>query len=342
MNIENAEKIAKSVLYEGYMLYPYRPSATKNRQHWSFGTLYPECYHEVLARRERASLQMECLLTASADAKIELGVRFLHLRDRQIFTCDPEMGYRAVASLAIDGRLHESWQEGIERSVDAATDFAQRLSSPRRFAFSFPASEASEELCDSGVPVGKVERVQHAIAGVVEVSASLIAGTLHLLTVRVVNATAIPAEQPERTQALLLSFLSAHVIARAHGGEFVSLLDPPEDLAQQAQQCRNIGVYPVLIGEPGERSLMLASPIALYDYPRIAPESAGDFFDSTEIDELLTLRIVTLTDDEKRAMGSADEHVRRVLERAEKTGREQMMRTHGTLREVKPAKDKAA
>ncbi len=44
------------------------------------------------------------------------------------------------------------------------------------------------------------------------------------------------------------------------------------------------------------------SPIILYDYPQIAPESAGDFFDSTEMDEMLTLRIMTLTDDEKSDM----------------------------------------
>ena len=49
MNRELAMKVANAVLYEGYMLYPYRPSAIKNRQRWSFGILYPPAYEECVA-----------------------------------------------------------------------------------------------------------------------------------------------------------------------------------------------------------------------------------------------------------------------------------------------------
>jgi hypothetical protein len=83
--------------------------------------------------------------------------------------------------------------------------------------------------------------------------------------------------------------------------------------------------------------MMLCSPILLYDYPQVAPESAGDFYDGTEMDEMLTLRVMTLTDDEKSQMRGADEHVRNLLERTERTVREQLMRTHGTVRELRQA-----
>ena len=76
-------------------------------------------------------------------------------------------------------------------------------------------------------------------------------------------------------------------------------LDPPESLRVVAARCRNIGGWPVLVGEEGRRDTVLFSPIIIYDYPRIAPESAGDLFDATEIDEILSLRIMTLTDEEK-------------------------------------------
>ena len=97
-----------------------------------------------------------------------------------------------------------------------------------------------------------------------------------------------------------------------------------------AAECRNVGTWPVLVGEDGARDTMLSSPIILYDYPRIAPESAGDLFDGTEIDEILSLRIMTLTDDEKREIRQTDERARLLLERTESLDAEQMMRLHGT------------
>jgi hydrogenase maturation protease len=84
---------------------------------------------------------------------------------------------------------------------------------------------------------------------------------------------------------------------------------------------------------------MLSSPIILYDYPQVAPESAGDLFDSTEIDEILTLRILTLTDEEKREMRSVDERARAILERTETLPAEQLMKLHGAVRGLRPLKD---
>ena len=81
------------------------------------------------------------------------------------------------------------------------------------------------------------------------------------------------------------------------------------------------------------------SPIILYDYPQVAEESPGDFFDGTEIDEMLALRVMTLTDEEKREMRGADERARQILERTEMLPPEQFMKLHGALRGLRPVKE---
>jgi hypothetical protein len=95
----------------------------------------------------------------------------------------------------------------------------------------------------------------------------------------------------------------------------------------------------VLVGAEGERTMLLASPIILYDYPQIAPESPGNLFDGTEIDEILTLRIMTMTDEEKREMGATDARARALLDRTESLDQEQLMALHGTLRGLRPLEE---
>ena len=84
---------------------------------------------------------------------------------------------------------------------------------------------------------------------------------------------------------------------------------------------------------------MLSSPIILYDYPEIAPESPGDLFDGTEIDEILTLRIMTLTEEEKRAMRGVDERARQILERTETLPVEQLMKMHGAMHSLRSTEE---
>ena len=81
---------------------------------------------------------------------------------------------------------------------------------------------------------------------------------------------------------------------------------------------------------------MISSPIILYDYPKIAPESPGDLFDAAEIDEILSLRILAMTDQEKREMRHVDEQARRILERTETLPAEQFLKMHGALRSLQP------
>ena len=81
--------------------------------------------------------------------------------------------------------------------------------------------------------------------------------------------------------------------------------------------------------------MLLISPIILYDYPQTAPESRGDFFDGTEMDEMLTLRVLTLTDEEKQQMRFGDPRARRLLERTEAITSEEMLEAHGVIRALR-------
>jgi hypothetical protein len=330
VNRELAQRVANAVLYEGYMLYPYRPSAIKNRQRWTFGILYPPAYGEVRGGTERCGMHSECLLQVKADAAIRVRLRFLHLVARQVAQ-NIEGRLERVPSLVVDDRLIESWDEGVERTVECELRSLGTLQ--QLVEFSFPASEESESLRDkSGSVVGNISRTQHKVTGTISVASATIREGVLKLMIDVTNATSMPPEALDRDSVLLCSLLSAHTILTVDGGEFVSLLDPPEGLKQAANACKNVGNFPVLVGSQGERDMLLCSPIVLYDYPQIAPESAGDFFDATEIDEMLTLRVMTLTDQEKHEMRLADDHVRNLLERTEQNAREQLMRTHGTIR----------
>jgi hypothetical protein len=159
---------------------------------------------------------------------------------------------------------------------------------------------------------------------------------LFKVAVRILNLTPLEdAGYKSRDEVLMRSLISTHTILGVRQGEFVSLLDPPEMFREAAAGCRNIGTWPALVGDEGERDCLLSSPIIIYDYPQVAPESAGDFYDGTEIDELLTLRVMTMTDQEKQEMRLVDERARQILERTEALSSERLMKLHGAVRSLR-------
>lgn len=296
MDNSPAEQIARAVLYEGYILYPYRASAIKNRHRWTFGGLAPRT-------DSVASLRTECLLRCTADATISANLRFLHLFLRT--------------------HAGRSWQEATEREVAVSNMNVGALSETMR----------REEFAFSAAPSDEIE--QHDIKGSIEASAERLQECLYRLTLRVCNLT--PGDDSmSHDETALRTLTSAHVAFQVCGGEFLSLTDPPDDLRSEADACRNEGVWPVLIGEPGRSDTLLASPIILPDYPRIAPESTGDFFDGTEIDEMLALRILTLSESEKREMREGDARARAILERVETISQDRMRGLHGAVRSEAP------
>jgi hypothetical protein len=308
MNLPALEQIARAVLYEGYLLYPYRPSAAKNRRRWTFGALYPPAFHRE--NGDACAMQTECLVRGSAAAQVEVRVRFLHLQ--------PEARAQPGA-----GSPPEAAQDAVEREVAVPERTLQSLiAAPERIDFSFPAP------APGGAPV----------RGRIEVRCEALPDELFRLAVAIENDGALD-DASDREAALLRTFVSTHTLLGVRAGEFVSLLEPPEDALGAAAACRNFGTWPVLVGKAGARDAILSSPIILYDYPAIAEQSPGDLFDSTEIDEILTLRILTLTDEEKRQMREADPRARALLERTEALTSEQLMALHGTLRSLEPRPD---
>ncbi|MGB8507502.1 MAG: hypothetical protein WCD76_03775 [Pyrinomonadaceae bacterium] len=351
MNLDRVEKIANAVLYEGYILYPYRASSVKNQQRWNFGALCPQSYSEAQGGTEAWTMQTECIVKDGEEATLDLKVRFLHLLAREVGQVTPaqhesakdsEPDFQTVAAIEVAGQLYQTWQEAVEREVSLqGLKLNELVSQGRRQAFNFPSNREMEFLKEQdGQTVGVIVRKQQAIEGSVEVAAEGVSEGLCKVTVRILNRTALgDAQLKSRDEALMCSLVSTHTILAVHDGEFVSLLETPEALRDVAASCRNVGTWPVLVGEEGERDLLLSSPIILYDYPQIAPESAGDLFDGTEIDEILTLRIMTLTDAEKREMRGVDERARLLLERTERLPAEQMMKLHGAMRTVRPREE---
>ena len=333
------------------MLYPYRPSSVKNQQRWNFGVLCPQSYSEAQNSSDAWTMQTECLVEVSSRTGLEIRVRFLQLVGRSVGELTVPVSellpgeipeFRPVAKLEVAGRLYQPWQEALEREVILPICNVEALgyrSIPD--AFSFPAEKQFEYLRDGGGQLAAViVRERSAICGTIEVVGERVEDGVVKVSVLIRNTTPLAILQDSgRDAALLSSLVSTHTILGVQDGRFVSLLAPPEPLRERAANCKNVGSWPVLVGEEGQCDTMLSSPIILYDYPQIAPESAGDLFDGTEIDEILSLRIMTLTDDEKREMSQSDERARQMLERTETMPVEQLMKLHGVLRNLRPLKE---
>ncbi len=348
MNAQPVQRVVDAVLYEGYLLYPYRPSSLKNRQRWTFGGVYPRAYSEAQRGTDPCEMQTECLLEGTVQTRVEVRVGFLHLVERRPAelaiplrdwpaSAEPELRMRDALDLGC--KRYVAWQEATERHVEPPPyELRELLDGGRSTAFAFAARRELEPLRDErGDVAGVLVREQSRIEGMVEMRASALPDGAFRVTVRIVNTTPIDAAPAlDRERASLHALVSCHTILQSSAGAFVSLMDPPPQLRQAAAACRNVGTWPVLAGDAGQRELMLSSPIILYDYPEVAAESPGDFFDSTEIDEMLALRILTMTDDEKREMAAADERGRLLLERTEALTATQLRQLHGAVRGLRP------
>ena len=353
MNLARVDKIAKAVLYEGYMLYPYRPSSVKNQQRWNFGVLCPHSYSHAQNGSEAWNMQTDCLVEGNSLTGLEVRVRFLQLVSRSVGELLTPVGellpgkipeFRLVEKVAVNGCVYQPWQEAVEREVALPIcNIEALIHAPLPESFTFPASEEVEHLRDGGGPItGVVIREQRRLQGMLEISSERVGDGLFKVRVNVGNRTPFArAQHASRGNALLSSLVSAHTILGVRNGKFVSLLAPPEQMSELAAGCKNVGTWPVLVGEEGQCDTLLSSPIILYDYPEIAPESAGDLFDGTEIDEILSLRIMTLTDEEKREMSQSDERARQMLERTETMPVEQFMKLHGVLRGLRPLREES-
>jgi hypothetical protein len=324
-------KIADAVLYEGYVLWPYRRSALKNQQRFTFGGVHPRSHSEG-RDDDPWTMRTECLVEDHGDACVDVGVRFLQVvrRDAARRTAG---GLELVDELAVGGERHLSWDEAAEREVTAPSlRLEQVLGEPRVVEIAVPAGRHEEPLADGE---GALVRSWDELRGSLEITAQRVRPRLFRLAAEITNTTRW--EGGGREQLLRRTFCSTHTTFQVASGAFVSLTDPPPELREEADACENRGTWPVLVGEEGERHTLLSSPIILSDYPQIAPESPGDLFDGVEIDQLLVLNILALTEEEKAEMRASDPKAREILERTAALSDEQLMRLHGAIREFRPS-----
>jgi hypothetical protein len=307
--VDPVRAIADAVLYEGYLLWPYRRSATKNRRRWTFGGVYPPA-HSARHPDDAWRMRTECLLETHREPLVDVRVRFLHVVARQLFADG-----RPVDELIVDGERHLSWDEAVEREV--------LLEGPGCVPVIVEAGRVEEPLGG-----GSMVHSWEALTGTVLVRVEPLGEGLARVGVEIANTT--PWDGDGREEALRRTFCSTHTVLRTRAGAFVSQTDPPERLRAAARACRNEGTWPVLAD--GDHTV-LSSPIILEDHPRIAPESPGDLFDGGEIDQMLVLNILSLTDEEKAEMRASDPRAREILERTEALTHEELMRLNGAIRE---------
>lgn len=304
MTFDAARAIADAVMYEGYILYPYRASAQKNRSRWQFGVVMSPGYTAV-DPSERAFMQTECVLEHTGPPAVDVVLRFLQVQRRM--------------------STGQSWDEAVEREVTVVADAAKLLCGEYVADFEIAGGEEHE---------GNLVRRRERLTGTVSVLASPLPGPWGAARLRVrVDNHGTPDPAPRgRDEALPTALVAAHLIIGIRDGKFISMTDPPEWARPEVQACRNVGCWPVLAGSDGGRQVMLSAPIILYDHSEIAAESPGDLYDGTEIDEILSLRTLALSDAEKREARATDPRAAALIDRVEALGAEDFGRMHGIIR----------
>ncbi|MFI0269097.1 hypothetical protein [Streptomyces luteogriseus] len=338
---EQLGAVADAVLYEGYLLYPYRRSSTKNRVRWQFGVLFPRDWVEadgpvtpgVSGSADSWYQQTECLLRVRRpdSARVRVRVRYLQMQRKQV-----EEAGRPVESLhGDDGTVHLTFDEALPRECEIEAPLGELLRGGRTVAVGAAAGEDVEHLPDDA---GRVVRGREEIRAETTVTAERLSDGLCRIRVRTTNTAPAPPPHTLRDEALRRALIATHTLLGGDGVEFVSLIDPPAELAAPVRACRNEFTFPVLGGESGDTgAVVLSAPIILPDHPQVAPESPGDLHDAAEIDEILTLRTMLLTDEEKREARATDPRAAAILDRVDTMPQEVFERLHGAVRSLAPA-----
>ena len=323
---DRARAIADAVLYEGYLLYPYRATSSKNQSRWQFGVIGPPGASEA-GIGEDDSISAQFLI--DGDSELTLIVRFLQLQHRR---AERDIGggtFEPVGELTNGMQTWVTWDEAVERELSFGPLDITELVAPRTLAVEVAEGSEAEH-----VDGGRLVRTRSAIQADLTVAVERDATDLYRVSVTVHNAGGAAADKAvDRQQAIATSMIGTHVIAEVVGGEFISLLEPPDSAADAVSRLVQHRCFPVLAGRPGERDLLLISPIILYDHPEIAEQSEGALYDSTEIDEILTLRVMTMTDEEKAQARATDPLAAAIIDRCDSMSPEALQQLHGILRD---------
>jgi hypothetical protein len=329
---DRARAIAEAVLYEGYVLYPYRASSAKNQLRWQFGVLVPWAFSESDSS-ERSAVCTECLVRPEVEAVLRVRARFLQVQHRFVEASDGLGEFARVDQLEVDGTRYVTWDEAIDRVVDLPPRRLERLAQRGYVAtFGWSGGTEAEPLRRAdGVIGGRLVRRSEPVQGRVIVTANEVDGDgpLVKVTVTVENTTAWAGTNARRESVMDRSLVAVHTMLAVDKGRFVSLLDPPAGARDAAGSCQNDGAFPVLVGDD---DIILSSPIILYDHPEVAPESPGDLYDGTEIDEILALRVLTLTEEERSEARGTDPRAAAIIDRVDGFAPETWDRLHGAVR----------
>ena len=352
-----ARSVADAVLYEGYVLYPYRASARKNQVRFQWGVLVPKAFSQADSS-ERWSTRTECLLdrggmrpdrpgAGRGHVVLRVRVRCLQMQRRSVEALvrgtAAEPSFVPVDGLEVDGTAHVPWDEALDQSVDLPP-LLLGSSDPVTVqeGFTFGGGAATEPLATAADSlVGRLVRQRLPVDGMVRVVAAPTTESDRFVRVSVTveNTTEWSpggASSSHREEAMARSLVAVHTMLAVDGARFVSLLDPLDEAADAAAECHSDGSYPVLVGD---EQVILSSPIILYDHPEVAPQSPGDLYDALEIDEILALRVMTLTDEEKAEARGTDPRSAAIIERCDGLSPESMSRLHGQMRPVAPDPD---
>ena len=300
MNHGGVDELVSSLLYEGYALYPYTPGAAKNSTPTPFGIVYPPGYAESQPAAF-SMLRLECVLRGGPEAKLTGSVRFLQAA----------------------GERHK----GVERRLDPGTaTLAELARDGVGGEFEFGAEDAE------GAP---------PLRGRVRIRAELLGPELARVKLCVHNDSEVgptEGEEPTRAEGLRRSLLSVHpmleVEEAAQGAGFVSPLERDGEAGEAVEASESVNTFPVLVGD-SERAV-LGATIMLPDHPELAPESLGNLFDNTEIEEALLLHVQALSDEEREGISEQDPAVREMIERADKVSNDEMLGLHGRLTYKEP------
>jgi hypothetical protein len=337
-----ARLVADTVLYEGYVLYPYRASAQKNQLRWQFGVLAPPGYCRS-AGSERSAMRSEVVVDPGARPQLTVRIRCLQIQHRDVeSTDDGGVSFSPADSLQLGDSTLVPWDEAVDSEINvAAHALTASADATISHPFTLPSGEDIEVLRDHrGSVVGRAVRRREEVRGLVRLSTANADAESNLLkvSISVENTTdwADDDAPTDRDSVMRKSLIAVHTLLAVDDASFVSLLDPRPDAEAVVATCHNDGTFPVLIGAAETSDVMLSSPIILYDFPAVAPESAGDFCDSTEIDEILALRVMTLTDDEKAEARGTDARAAAIIDRCDDMPDEIWSRLHGAVRSLRP------
>ena len=356
--LELARTVADAVLYEGYLLYPYRATSAKNQARWQFGVLGPPGA-AAAGVGEESTMATECLVRdeggPDGGGTVTVRLRFLQLQVREAQRVDQRADQRpdhfvTVDGLSVGATEWLTWDEAVEHELELPACRIADINGELMLSAQVPGGEDVEPLtAPDGSVAGRLVRRRWPLQAEVRLSRVGDSG-LDRLQVTVENVTtgsdadgrgagggAGAAGAGAKDAAIRGSFIGAHLLVTAESASFVSLLDPPDDAAEAAARCRQRRCWPVLAGPPGSSDVVLGSPIILYDHPEVAQQSMGELFDSTEIDEILTLRVMTMTDDEKAQARATDPRAAQIIDRCDSMTPEQLQQLHGVLRD--PSRD---